>query len=303
MHHESSPPGGATTEELDGVLSRLRALRLREVRATVTLRGGARVDDGPPCVVLRGLTGEHFRALRCLTGAPRCEGCGEAGRCDFARAFGAVEAGVPGDEPRPFWLRGVGAGDLAVDSVVDASLVVAEDAGVGLLSASFLEALARLGTHPARRNAMRAVDDRALSWPAAPPASEAWRITLHSPAVLTGDLARSADNCPAMPALALLVSAGLRRVAALVERFGGAPVGRLRMPSLRAARIVEGGFTGWSGRRHAKRQGKMVPLEGSVGSVVVTGVDAAVPLLSALAVTNVGKATAMGFGWLSVAPA
>jgi CRISPR/Cas system endoribonuclease Cas6 (RAMP superfamily) len=106
-----------------------------------------------------------------------------------------------------------------------------------------------------------------------------------------------------MPSLALLASAGLRRVAALVERFGGAPVGRVKMPDLRAARVVEDSFGAWSGRRYAKRQGRVVPLEGASGHAVVRGIEEAAPLLHALAVTNVGKATSMGFGWLSVEPA
>lgn len=303
MSHDPSMPPGAPSDDLAGLLGRLRALRLREVRATATLREGAQADDAPPCVTLRGLMGERFRALRCLTGAPRCEGCVEAPRCDFARVIGAAEAGVPGDEPRPFWLRGVAVNDYLAGAVVEVSMVTAGSAGVSFLTASLLEAVERLGTTPARRNAVRAIDDRAQPWPGAPPTTGAWRVTLHSPAVLTGDLARSRENCPAMPALALLVSAGLRRVAALVERFEGAPVGRVKMPSLHAVRVVEGGFTTWSGRRYAKRQGRVVPLEGAVGSVVVAGVDEAAPLLHALAVTNVGKATSMGFGWLSVTPA
>ncbi|MFO0651470.1 MAG: hypothetical protein U0326_34930 [Polyangiales bacterium] len=271
MSQDSSPHAHPSPDDLDALLARLRALPLREVRASVTLRQGVRADDAPPCVTLRGLMGERFRGLRCLTGAPRCDGCVEAPRCDFARVIGAAEAGVPGDEPRPFWMRGLTVNGFAADSVVDVSMVTVEggrEPAHGVVRRS-----ARApGTRP-RGATLCAIEERTLSWPVVPPSTGAWRVTLRTPAVLTGDPARSRENCPAMPSLALLASAGLRRVAALVERFGGAPVDRVKMPDLRAAQVVEDSLSGWSGRRYARRQGRVVPLLGTSGHAVIRGVE------------------------------
>jgi CRISPR/Cas system endoribonuclease Cas6 (RAMP superfamily) len=120
---------------------------------------------------------------------------------------------------------------------------------------------------------------------------------------LRGDLARSRENCPSFPWLALLVSAGLRRVASLVERFGGGgPVPRVQMPHLRDVHVVEDTLRVVQTTRYTQRQEKRVPIEGWTGEVQLTGesVDAIVPLLRAMEVTGVGKGTTMGLGALGV---
>lgn len=290
-------------ESVDAVLAALRALPLRRWRATLTIRHPVALAS-PACAVVRGLVGDHVRARRCLTGAPRCDGCGEAAGCDFAALLGAPEAGVPGEEPRPFWWRGVPSRQtLEAGERFDVTCLTVADAlpAEAGLDDAFTSALMRLGTGPARPHNVVVVGEEVLAW-GEPDGGRRVRLVAETPLQLRGDLARSRDNCPALPWLALLVSAGIRRVAALVERYGSAEVPRVRMPRLDGLRVLADGLEATRLSRFAVRQGKRVPIEGWTGAVTVEG-DAVVGLwglLRALEVTGVGKGTSLGLGALRV---
>lgn len=290
----------------DAILGHLRALPLSRWRAELTLRHELALAS-PACTLVRGLMGERLRALRCLTGAPRCDGCPQARRCEFAALIGAPEAGVAGDDPRPFWWRGVPCAEalpVGARFTVEVFTVAAAMHSETTLTEAFTDALERLGTNPSRRHAVRVIDHTRVTWPPVTSARvQSVHLTALTPLQLRGDLARSRENCPSFPWLALLVSAGLRRVASLVERFGGGgPVPRVQMPHLRDVHVVEDTLRVVQTTRYTQRQEKRVPIEGWTGEVQLTGesVDAIVPLLRAMEVTGVGKGTTMGLGALGV---
>lgn len=291
---------------LDPLLCPLRAIALRRWGAELILRRDVRLQD-PACSVVRGLVGDRFRATRCSTGAAGCDGCEATEGCDFARAFGASGAGVAEADPRPFWLRGVPADErLSTGTTVHAELITL--AGVTpsepMLAAAFYDALSRLGADALARHTLRILPDAMLPWTDAPSRpARAWRITALTPLRIQGDPARSRENCPALPWLASLASAGIRRVADLVARYGGGMTApRVRMPSLREVRVERQDLRAWRGSRFSQRQQKRIALDGMLGSIDVTGIDALVALLRVLERTSVGKSTALGFGSLRVDP-
>jgi hypothetical protein len=289
-----------TQDEILPWIERAREIPLRVVSARVRLRAGF-VGHEPPCAKLRGLMGDKFRALRCLTGAARCTGCLSALDCDFASLFGAPDAGVEGDEPRPFWLRGIPAEPIELGAVHTARLVFVEDAApaVEALVVAWVDALERLGTNAHQRNEVTELEAAAWQWPVSEPHTvRALRIRCETPLVLRGDLAKSRENCPGFPPLMMLASAGLRRIAMLLEAFDGAPPARVRLPSARQVIARDDHFRPWRSERVSRRQGRAIPIEAWHGSVELEGDELAsfVPLLQTLSVLQVGKATSQGFG-------
>lgn len=265
------------------------------------------VRDEPLNTRVRGNLGARLRDLRCVTRAPTCAGCGEVAGCDYARVFEAPAATVAGAHgshgTHPYWLQGV----PALEDVAAGTRFTARVAAVGVargalpyLDVALRDALARAG----------AVDlsaSRPFRATAAAPvgAARRWRLTTASPLVVRADDARCREECPAAPWLAALARAGVRRLAALASAYlPDAPRARAALPDLRGVALGEGRWVAWSSRRYSQRQGRAVPLAGLVGSAVVEG-DALRelgPLLGALAVVGVGKATAQGFGDLRVEP-
>lgn len=295
---------GVAGDELASWMTRVREIPLREVTARVRMRAGF-VSPEPPCAKLRGLLGEKLRALRCLTGAARCAGCASAQDCDFAQLLGAPEAGVEGDEPRPYWLRGIPAEPMEPGAAHTARLVFVEDAVASpeALAVAWVDALERLGTNLHQRNTVTDLEAGPLRWPASErDAVRALRIRCETPLVLRGDLARSRENCPGFPPLMLLASAGLRRVAMLLEAFEGAPLERVRLPTARGILAREDRFRPWRAERVSRRQDRAIPIEAWHGSVELEGDElrSFAPLLQALSVLQVGKATSQGFGALTV---
>ena len=111
--------------------------------------------------------------------------------------------------------------------------------------------------------------------------------------------------CPRVPWLALLVRAGVRRLDALVRAFAppaGGWLPRAELPELATVELIGGGLAPWSSSRFSHRQRRRMPLEGVQGEAAVRGpgVEELAPLLRALAVASVGKATSLGFGTLRV---
>jgi hypothetical protein len=132
------------------------------------------------------------------------------------------------------------------------------------------------------------------------PITKTLRITARSPLRLRGDLSRSRRDCPAAPWFALLVRSGVRRLDRLRMAFGE-PGDRpyLEMPAIDDVEVVSGHGDSMRSWRDTR---KGVPLTGLLGGAVVAGegVRRLVPLLRVLTITNVGKATTMGFGDLAI---
>ena len=132
----------------------------------------------------------------------------------------------------------------------------------------------------------------------------AWRVSTRSPLWLRGDRSRGAARCPSADWLEPLASEGLQRISQLLATFAGERTPRVSLPDLSGVECVEGTMRPWEESRFTHRQGKRLPMSGIEGSAVLrgTGMDALVPLLKALEVTNVGKGTVMGMGALRVEP-
>jgi hypothetical protein len=261
---------------------------------------------GPACAQVRGLLGERLRLLRCLTGAPRCEGCPEIAQCDFARVFdaGQHDQGTP-----PFWLQGIPARSrLDAGERFEARLVVlgSESHTLPYLEAALRDAWQRLGRPPHQANAtpwkpaatLQACRSTPLVTPALPPAS-CWRLSTCSPLVLRDRIAEGSPACPAVPALAQILSAARRRLYRLHRaQQGGGTWPAMDLPDLTAIGLVAGEFRPWSAARYSHRQERTMPLEGLVGEIEIEGeaLLALSPLLDVLPLISVGKNTAMGLG-------
>jgi hypothetical protein len=269
----------------------------------VCLDPGDRRHDAPFNTVVRGLIGERLRDLRCLTRAATCAGCPETSRCDYAGVFDRrlpkTESDSEGDEVPPFWLQGLPAGrTLARGAQLSIRLHVTGRA-VGVLpylDVACRDALVRVGMRPSA-SVVHSTDLRTLM---DEPTTNTLRITARSPLRLRGDMARSRRDCPAVPWFALLVRSGVRRLDRLRMAFGE-PGARpfLEMPVLDDVEVVSGHGDSMRSWRDTR---KGVPLTGLMGSAVVAGegVRRLVPLLRVLTITNVGKATTMGFGDLAI---
>ena len=297
-----------------------QALRLRSIEIDAQVTRPLQLGS-PACAVLRGLLGERLRDLRCLTRAPSCEGCTERARCDYARVMeagaaqrnGRTGAGEAGATP-PLWLQGMSAGEeLAAGERLTARLVFGGDAAPVLpyLDVALRDALGRLGLSPIVRGpgplALSATRLGDPGWPesGAGAGARGWRIRTRTPLLLRADPARLAIDCPASPFLALLLRAGVRRLALLREGLGAErALPRALFPDLRGVRRRSGAMQAWSGSRYSRRQGQRMPLEGISGEVELEGDALAemAPLLAVLPLVSVGKMTALGFGWIEAEP-
>ncbi len=299
VHLSPARRGPDDAVPLSAWLEPVLGLRLIEIAVDVVLGRGVRLGS-PVCAVVRGLLGERLRELRCLTGASACGGCGVASACDYATVF-------DGAAPHPFWLQGMPAmARLAAGTRYTARLYVAGPAH---------DIVAYLDV--ALRDALRAIDPAARVSPSrvrtgtldqlvsAAPVDGPVRLCADTPLALRGDDAICHALCPHAPWLALLVRAGIRRLDALVRAFAPPPGGRLprvELPDLTTVEVVRGGLTPWRSSRFSHRQRQRLPLAGLHGEVVIAGdaVTALVPLLRALTVTSVGKATSLGLGALRI---
>ena len=289
-------------EDVRAWLQPLRALPLRRMTLSATLAADVTMND-PLCSTVRGLAAAAVRAQRCLTGAPRCEGCAETARCDYATLVGTPEA----DAVRPWWLDGVpGAASAAKGTRWRVSLTTVADGAMrtSALAASVASALERVGAAGTTRHAVSEGLAGPLVWPDG--TGDALRVASVSPWLVRlegGDgLARSAARCPDAPWLALLTGSIVRRCDALVRAYGGASMGPLRLPDLRGVRCVEGGWAPWHGSRFSHAQERRMPLTGFAGDAVLEGdgVAAVAPLLLAGAAVGAGRLRALGFGSLAV---
>lgn len=276
-------------------------LPLIEISIDVTVRRRVQLT-APTCAVVRGLLGQRLRELRCQSGARACGGCALTATCDFARIFddGATH---------PFWFRGVPADrHLRCGARFVARLYLATPAhqSAQYLDVAFRDALHRscgdatLAPSRWRRAALGALAPQPL------PASEV-RISATTPLCLRGDEVASHRLCPQVPWLGLLVRAGVRRLDALVRSFAlpdGARTPRAQLPDLSAVTAVRDTLAPWTSTRFSHRQDRRVPLTGADGEAVLVGeaLRPLAPLLGALTVSSVGKATSLGLGGLAVTP-
>lgn len=280
------------------------ALHLSLVQLTVdlTLRGAVRTNS-PICAVVRGLIGQRFRELRCLTGADHCSGCSHRALCDYAQIF-------DDEDVHAFWLRGLPATTQArAGSTFAVTLHLATPAHA---AAPYLEV--------AVRDALRALAPDGLLRPTrwargalgdllpAPTDPAAVHLRAGTPWVLRGNHEAYRSRSPQAPWFALLVGAGIRRVDALLRRFAPSATGhrpRADVPDLADVAVVAGRLRPWSSSRFSHRQARRIPLRGLQGSATLTGrhLDATLPLLRILTVTGVGKATALGLGTLDLVSA
>lgn len=196
---------------LDHWLAALSALPVHELSLTLSpLRPGALPE--PLLIVIRSLVGEALRARRCLTGAPRCEGCPEAAQCDFDRVFERDD----GAGQRPFWLRGLHAGyglDGDLPLHVTLCLLDRERALLPDFLAALRHALGAVGDRDAPLNALGIPSRTAvmLAPPSAPEAPvSAVCIESLTPLLLRGDEALAVELCPGAPIVGLLLRAGGR---------------------------------------------------------------------------------------------
>lgn len=291
-------------EDVRAWLQPLRALPLRRMTLSATLAADVAMQD-PLCSVVRGLAAASVRAQRCLTGAPRCDGCAETARCDYAALIGAREA--DGDAARPWWLDGVpGAATAAKGARWRVSLTTVDRGAprTSSLAAGVASALERVGLSGAARHVVAEGLAGPYVWPDGDAA--ALRVASVSPWLvrLEGDdgMARSEARCPDAPWLALLAGSIVRRCDALARAYGDGSMGPLRLPDLRGVRCVEGGWAPWRGSRFSHAQQRRMPLEGFAGDAVLAGdgVAAVGPLLRAGAALGAGRLRALGFGSLAV---
>lgn len=284
---------------LDAWLEPALALPLIEIALDVTIRSPVGVSS-PACTVVRGLIGQRLRDLRCLTGAPTCGGCPVAAICDYGRIF-------DGGSPHPFWLQGIPATtELARGAQLTARLYLAAPAHAvaAYFDVALRDAVRALDPDAVRSaSRVRALTLRELIPAAASPPTSSLHLRTETPLGLRGDEALCRALCPPIPWLALLVRAGVRRLDALVRAFVPSVGGRLprtELPDLSTIALIRGGFTRWSSSRFSHRQHQRIPLHGLHGDAVIDGPNLAdlAPLLRALTVTSVGKATSLGLGAL-----
>jgi hypothetical protein len=241
------------------------------------------------CIQVRGQLGAFFREQRCLTGAPSCEGCGEAKECDFSRIF---DANASPHKTPGYWLRGVPAtSTLTASKQGQPSLFMLEqDASIpAFLGDSLRRSLLSLGRpanasswQPALSTSPAQIERVAL--PRCPPARR-WRIESRTPMDLrSDDPGRHQANCPEVPEFSLLVDAAIRRLHRLAqEALPGEEFPSLKRPDLRGVRKVEGGLEPHKARRFSHRQLQSMPIEGFDGMLLVEGdaLEELSPLLGA----------------------
>ena len=306
---ESSQEGAGAPE-----VSLIDGVALAAIAVEVTFRRDSALG-APFGVVVRGLLGARLRDLRCQTGAPSCVDCMEASRCDYMQIFDTppnpLAAQPTSQATHPFWLQPSSMLDhFAAGACLRVRLVAC---GHALTSGPWLEV--------ALRDALRVVrSERALGTAGAldvGPANievissriarvageRAVRVEAKTAVIAAGNEALARIDCPAAPWLATLVRAGLRRSSALTRAYApSVATVKVPLPDLRAIERVSGEMVPWSSSRWSQRQGQRVPLRGFMGAVVLRGdaVAELAPLLRTMALTNVGKATSMGFGEISV---
>ena len=269
----------------------------------VCLDPGNRRHDAPFNTVVRGLIGQRLRDLRCRTRAATCAGCPATSRCEYAAVFDrrliATESDSEAEDVPPFWLQGLPAGrTLARGAQLSIRLHVTSQA-IGVLpylDVACRDALVHVGIRPSA-SVVHSTDLRTFTHE---PITSTLRITARSPLRLRGDMSRSRRDCPAVPWFAQLVRSGVRRLDRLRMAFGE-PGDRpyLEMPALDDVELVSSQGDSMRSWRDTR---KGVPLTGLIGSAVVAGegVRRLAPLLRVLTITNVGKATTMGFGDLAI---
>lgn len=295
-----APPTPPERLPLDRWLAALDGVRVRRLRVAVTPRRPGRLE-APVGAVVRGLLGERLRELRCLTGAPACEGCPEVARCDHHRLFDRAH---DAQETRAFWLQGVTHDAAVPDAPFEASLCTwsADDPALPYLDVALRDALARVGDKHRPPNLLGPTRADAPPW--APPVPSAARVTLvaRSPLSLRGNLEAATALCPGVPELGLLVRAGVRRLDALLRVSGMSAPPRVAWPTLTDVRRVGAPWSWWTASRYSHRQERRQPLEGYDGALTVEGdgVAALGPLLHALSVSGVGRHTAYGLGVLAL---
>lgn len=282
-------------------LSALSAITVHELSLTVTIARATRFDQ-PVNVVARGLLGDAFRARRCLTAAPTCVGCDEASACDFDRVFERDE----GMGQRSFWLRGLTAArslDAGSSLRVTLSALESERGALPDFMAALRHALERLGVHTEFNSvALIARRSEALSLRRDEEARSI-RVNAMTPLLLRGDEAAAGSLCPHAPGFAMLLRAGVRRLAGMLRANApGDPVARVEWPALQGLRCTDDQMTRWRDARVSRAQGRRQPLEGLVGSAVLEGegVSDLLPLLRVLERVGVGRKTSFGFGELRV---
>jgi hypothetical protein len=289
---------------LDHWIAHLATLSVHEISLSLDPRRPGPLPE-PLLVVVRGLLGEALRARRCLTGAPRCEGCSDAPQCDFDRVFERDD----GAGQRPFWLRGLHAGRaLEGDQTLQVTLSVVdrERALLPDFLAALRHALGAIGDRDAPLNVL-GIPSRAVTTlvPTASTEASVSAICIESltPLLLRGDETLAAELCPGAPIVGLLLRAGIRRLAAM--RRAAAPdvvVPKVLWPPLTGLHVRDDALRPWRATRNAIAQQRRQLLEGFVGEVTVVGegLDVILPLLRVLERTNVGRKTAFGFGEVRV---
>lgn len=289
-----APPARAPLP-LDEWLRPALRLPLFELTLDVTLRSPVRVSS-PICAVVRGLLGQRLRDLRCLTGAPRCDGCPRTADCDYARIFDSQDI-------HPFWFRGLPATDHAAPGTrctVTLYLAAPAQPPAPYVDVALRDALRLLAPDAVLAPTRWRRLDLGDLLPAAPPPGSL-RLRTATPWLLRGDEDAYRRRCPQVPWFSLLVGAGVRRIDALVRRFAAPTedrVSRAVLPELTDVALVAGRMSPWSSSRFSHRQRRRMPLRGLHGDVTLDGsqLAATVLLLRVLAVTGVGKSTSLGLG-------
>lgn len=266
----------------------------------------------PLCSTLRGLLGNQLRGLRCLTRAPSCAGCSEIHRCDYARLFDAGLHPHTGHVP-PFWLQEVTheqqipAGHRSSGRLI---LLGTEKGMLPYLEAALRDALHFLGRSARSEGpwkpalAVRLRPPTQLPWPSDPRADR-WVLRAQSPLILSDDPGEAAQACPAVPELALLLRAGVRRLYRLYRASGQKEsLPTMELPELGEIRKDFGEMMLWKGSRYSQRQHQRMPLGGRLGELEVSGevLLELSPLLALLPLISVGKQTTLGMGHLSAEP-
>lgn len=297
-----APPD--TPLPLDAWLSALPAVTVHEVTLSMSPVRAARFDE-PLNVVVRGLLGDAFRTRRCLTGAPRCDGCGEAPACDFERVFERDEGGGQ----RPFWLRGLHARPtLRLDERLRVTVAVLdrERAMLPDFTAALRHALGRLGAGGGEAQTV-GVPSRAAGALLRNAATEtgigAVRFETRTPVLLRGDDDAGETLCPDAPGFGKLLRAGVRRLASIARGVDPTHrVGRVVWPDLRGLQRFDDRVGPWRAGRFSRAQGRRQPIEGVEGAVVIegAGITEVLPLLRAIERVGVGRKTSFGFGEIHV---
>lgn len=299
-------------------LTALSSVRVTQVEIDAEVRT-ALSHRAPICSVVRGLLGERFRELRCLTGEESCAGCAVANECAYNRWLAADDNELP---PRQHWLQGVPAarsaqaGDRWLTRLCVVGDVTQE---IAFLQVSLKDGLHRLGmarqaaglVQRLRDTAVRSGPARLESWSLSPVSSATrWRIQTVTPIALRNDLLpesrrRDSESCPAAPELALLLRLGVRRWKSLWHAAGTAsPFPAIPRVDLTSVRAIRRNSRPWRAMRNSGTQKHSMPLEGIELDLEVSSSELApiAPLLASLPTLNVGRLTTMGFGQIEAFP-